>query len=195
MSSIQIGTDERQEQGSDDPETHPEDAELSPDEVFHILQNGRRRNVLRYLQHTEGPVRMRDVAEQVAAWENDTTVEQLSSDQRQRVYIPLYQSHLPKLDKKGVIDYQKNRGIVERKPLADQLYRHLETDTDDESTAETSFEESRWIDYYIGATGLAAAIFFGAVFELPVFSTISGIGLSAIILLVFSLLTVGRYLN
>lgn len=199
MSSIQ--PEKRQEQGNVDSERRPDadgpsdEGELTPDEIFHILQNGRRRKVLRYLRNTHGPVRMRDIAEQVAAWEHDTTVEDLSSDQRQRVYIPLYQSHLPKLDKKGVIDYQKNRGIVERKPLADQLYRHLEADVEDEPDAEASLQDSRWIDYYIGATGLAAVLLFGAVFELPILSTVSGIGLSAMILLIFALLTAGRYVN
>jgi len=52
-------------------------------------------------------VKMCDVAEHVAAKEHETTVKQLLSDERQRVYIPLYQSHLPKLDEAGIIDYDK----------------------------------------------------------------------------------------
>lgn len=45
--------------------------------------------------------------------ENDTTVKRLSSDQRKRVYIGLYQCHLPKMDKLGVVEYDKNRGRIE----------------------------------------------------------------------------------
>ena len=56
---------------------------------------------------------MHDIAEQVAAWENETTVQALTSDELQRADIPLYQSHLPKLDEEGAIEYNKNRGIVE----------------------------------------------------------------------------------
>jgi hypothetical protein len=103
--------------------------ELSKDELFHLLQNQRRRRVLLYLQSTDSEVNMRDVAEQVAAWENDTTVEALSSDERQRVYIALYQSHLPKLDDANVLSYNQQRGIVERTPLADQLDTYLNIDT------------------------------------------------------------------
>lgn len=88
---------------------------LEKDDVFHLLQSGRRRAVLRYfaIHPDRDTFEMRTVAEEVAAWENETTVEQITSDQRQRVYIALYQSHLPKLDEYGVIDYNQPRGTIE----------------------------------------------------------------------------------
>lgn len=97
----------------------PESPGLSKDDTFHILQNPRRRAVLRYLldRDQSRQCQMRDVAEAVAAWENDTTTRQLTSDERQRVYIALYQSHLPKLDSYGVIRYDQARGHVEPNPL------------------------------------------------------------------------------
>ena len=94
---------------------------LPKDDLFHLLQNSRRRAVLRYLRGREGPVRMRDVAEQVAAWENDTTVAALRSDERQRVYVALYQSHLDTLADAGVIEYDKSRGVLEPRPLLDRV--------------------------------------------------------------------------
>jgi len=94
---------------------------LSKDELFHLLQNSRRRGVLRYLRGREGPVRMREVAEQVAAWEHDTTVAGLSSDERQRVYVALYQSHLDTLAESGVIEYDKSGGVIEPRPLLDRV--------------------------------------------------------------------------
>ncbi|MFD1563883.1 hypothetical protein ACFR99_10010 [Haloarchaeobius amylolyticus] len=172
-----------------------EEPAFSKDEIFHLLQNERRRMVLRYLRDTEGPVRMRDIAEQVAAWEHDTTVEELTSTQRQRVYIPLYQSHLSKLDEAGLIEYQQNRGIVERKPLADQVDKYLHLDSTDDSTDEQHAESPGWEDYYIGATVFSYAILIGAVMELPVISFLSGIGLSALILSVFTVLTISRLIN
>lgn len=196
MSSTQTITDERNPGKDQSDETESFDDELPVDEIFHILQNERRRMVLEYLQGAEDSVRMRDVAEQVAAWENDTTVEKLSSDQRQRVYIPLYQSHLPKLDKAGIIDYQQNRGIVERRPLADQLDYYLNADSNtstEESDSNTI--DADWDDYYIGAAGISAVLLLGAVLELPIFSVITGIGLSALILLMFTVLTFGQYIK
>lgn len=92
---------------------------IPKDDGFHILQNARRRAVLRYLLEHAGQEQfvMRDVAEEVAAWEHNTTIRQLSSDERQRVHIALYQKHLPKLDNYGVIEYDQNRGSIEPTPL------------------------------------------------------------------------------
>lgn len=179
---------------SDDDERPADVASLSKDEIFHLLQNERRRLVLRYLRGTEEPVRMRDIAEQVAAWEHDTTVEELTSKQRQRVYIPLYQSHLSKLDEAGLIDYQKNRGIVERQPRADMVDQYLqdapETDSSDEERSDAGLD-----DYYVGSTVLGFALLLGAVLELPFTSFLSGIALSACILLLFTVSTIRRLLD
>lgn len=79
-------------------------------ELFHVLRNERRRATLRYLDGRDGTVRMRDLAEQVAAWEHDTTIARLHSDERQRVSNSLSQSHLPKLGDAGTIRYDQDRG-------------------------------------------------------------------------------------
>ena len=121
---------------TDGPSESP--APLDPDERFHRLQNERRRLVIRYLSDGEsntedGHVRMRDVAERVAAWEHDTTVAQLDSTQRRRVYVPLYQNHLPKLDGAGVIDYDQTRDTIIPTERVDRLARFL----DETAVAET----------------------------------------------------------
>lgn len=102
------------------------DDSLTQDDVFHILQCRRRRLVLKYLQEHDTPVKMSDVTERIAAVEHDTTVAALRSQQRQRVYIALYQSHLPKLDEEGVIEYEQSRGIVERTELTDTFDKYLD---------------------------------------------------------------------
>lgn len=171
---------------------HPDEPDLGPDEIFHILQNDRRRGVLRYLQGRHEPVRMRDVAEQVAAWEHDTTVQGLSSTQRQRVYIPLYQSHLPKLDEAGVIDYQQSRGIVERRPLADRFDPYLEIESDMEETADPA-EVEEWDDHYIAAAALGSLLLVGAVLELPLLGTLSGVSVAIVLLMLLVFLTAKRH--
>lgn len=196
MKSTYINSEEQGERDdNNEGDLDSENDTFPKDEIFHLLQNERRRLVLEYLRQTEGAVRMRDVAEQVAAWEHETTVEELTSTQRQRVYIPLYQSHLSKLDKAGIIEYQQNRGIVERKPLADQVDRYLQVDPVSDSGSEKDSEETNWDDSYIGATVLCYVILLGAVFEMPIVSFFSGIGLSALILLLFTVLTVRRFVN
>ncbi|NGM70449.1 hypothetical protein G6M89_15815 [Natronolimnobius sp. AArcel1] len=196
MRSTHITMEEQSNRESDTEETDAgSEPTVSKDDLFHLLQNERRRMVIRYLRGTEGPVRMRDVAEQVAAWEHETTVEELTSKQRQRVYIPLYQSHLTKLDEAGVIDYQKDRGIVERKPFADTVDAYLDIDVNEDQPDESATTEESWDDYYIVATAVCYMVLFGAVIELPFMSILSGIGLSALILFLFTVLTITRLVN
>jgi hypothetical protein len=127
---------------ADDPSidarsTETETSTLSDDDIFHILQTNRRRDAIRFLLEQDGAVKMRDVAEYVAALENDTTVAELTSTERQRVYIPLYQSHLPKLDKEGIIEYNKSRGIVKPTETLELFRPYLELRSDeDESETE-----------------------------------------------------------
>lgn len=109
-----------------DQPTRTENEPFGLDDVFHLLQNQRRRWVLHYLRGVDETVNMGDLSEQIAAWEHDTTVDALRSAQRQRVYIALYQRHLPKLDDKGVIDYNQSRGRVTPRRRADQLVAYLD---------------------------------------------------------------------
>ena len=106
--------------------------ELSRDDVFDILRNSRRREVLRYLDSLDdGETTLSDLAEEIAAKEHDTTVDAITSSQRKRVYIGLYQGHLPKMADRGIIEYDKNRGTVKLKDMS-QLAPHLYSPEADE---------------------------------------------------------------
>jgi len=147
------------------------DGDLEVDDVFHLLQNQRRRYALQYLQMADSDtVKMRDLAEKVAAWEHDTTVELLSSKQRQRVYIPLYQNHLPKLAEEGVIDYQQSRGVVTRLDGADQLDDHL-PDAVEEEPEEV---ETVWPHYYLATAGLGSVLLAGTLTDTFLFAAVPG---------------------
>lgn len=93
---------------------------MSRDDAFHLLQNGRRRAVLRHLlEHDDVEVfPVTDVVESIAAWDQDTTAEQLDPNHRKRIYVSLYQSHLPKLHEHGVIDYDREGMTISLRPLA-----------------------------------------------------------------------------
>jgi hypothetical protein len=123
------------------PQEYGVSESLSKDDLFHLLSNRRRRDVLRYLATHEGRVDMRDIAERIAAWEHDIEVQNLRSKQRQRVYIALYQSHLPKLSEFGVIEYDRSRGHVERTALAEQLDPYLDLATSNEPDSIDSMVE------------------------------------------------------
>ena len=178
----------------DGGEAEPTDVDvpqLTKDDLFHLLQNQRRRRILKYLQDADGPVDMRDVAEQVAAWENDVPVRQLSSDERQRVYIALYQSHLPKLDEEGVLDYDQDRGRVQRTAVANQLDPYLALG-DDESTGADD-EDGGSMTRYLGAA-TAASVVSTAASALGIVAT-SGLALATLLTGLFTALTVNSFLR
>lgn len=113
-------------------------SELSKGEIFDLLKNRRRRTVIRFLREHDGYAELNDLAEYIAAKENDIDVRQLSSDQRKRVYIGLYQCHLPKMDSLGVVDYDKDRGTIELQASVSQLLEYMDLDRDGpEETAES----------------------------------------------------------
>jgi len=115
-------------------ETIPTEAstDLELDQVFEILKNQRRRYVLKYLNEVEKEVSMSDLAEEIAAWENDKPVSQLSSSERKRVYVGLYQCHLPKMDSMGVVEFNKPRGRIDRGENADVFDDYIRTEGEPE---------------------------------------------------------------
>lgn len=117
-------------------------AELTKGEIFDLLKNSRRRMVIQFLRRNEGNAELNTLAEHIAAEENDISVRQLSSDQRKRVYIGLYQCHLPKMDSLGVVSYDKNRGTIELQKSVSQLLPYMEP-LDEEDGQEESGEAIR----------------------------------------------------
>ncbi|MEF8779266.1 MAG: hypothetical protein V5A46_01135 [Haloferacaceae archaeon] len=105
--------------------------DLDLDDVFDLLKNQRRRWVIEYLKSEGGASTLNRVAETIAAKENGIDESMLSSSQRKRVYIGLYQCHLPKMDELGVVEYDKNRGTIELQDVS-QLEFYLERGSDDE---------------------------------------------------------------
>lgn len=153
-------------------EAEAEEQTLKKDELFHLLKSERRRRALRYLLDAdEEPVRMRTLAEAVAAEEYDKTVEELHTDERQRVYITLYQSHLPQLDREGVIDYNQSRGQITTTPLIEEFEDYLETSTRTESSttndslvpALSGFGGGGVLALLLQAAGVASTFVFGVI--------------------------------
>ena len=184
MSTIETPSDEPTTEAASGGEAA--EPTLTADQTFRLLQSERRRAVLRHLRREGGTVRVHDVAEQVAAREHDTPVQALTPAERERVSVSLYHSHLPKLDEAGVVEYDRDRDVVERTPLADRLDRFLSPVDGD---AATDRGDSPWDRYYLGATGLCAFLFAGTAFGVGPLTALSGVALSAVVLTVFAALT------
>jgi hypothetical protein len=99
---------------------------ISREEVFEVLSNERRRLVLQYLrERDEERVDFRDIVDQVAACENGVPAERLDSGDRKCVYSALRQTHLPKLDKLGLVEFDHGRGRLKLEDGVEEIFRYM----------------------------------------------------------------------
>jgi DNA-binding transcriptional ArsR family regulator len=149
---------------------------LSQTVLYSILADPRRRNLVHFLKQTNEPKRIGDLAEQLAAWENGKDPGDITSQERKRVYISLYQSHLPTLDKAGVVEYDKDRGTVR---LTDDISQHriyLEV---------VPGNDIPWNLYYIGLTAAGLTLLGLAWLEVAPFGQVPELAWGLIILVMF----------
>lgn len=122
-------------------------ANLSLNVVFDILRNKRRRLVLQAIEERDGSTTLSELAEHIGGLENEKSPHALNAQERKRVYVGLYQCHLPKMHDAGAIEFDKNRGTVERGPMADIYHVYLEREP---------HVEKPWPKYYGGTACLSS---------------------------------------
>lgn len=100
--------------------------DTSYDDCFDLLSNHRRRYTLHYLQRNGEEASLGELSDYVAAWENGIDVEDISYDERKRVYTSLQQVHLPRMDEMGVVEFDDRAGTVAVTPDAEELDIYME---------------------------------------------------------------------
>ena len=149
----------------------------SRDEVFTALSNRRRRNIITYLkQHDGDDAKVRDIAEQLAAWENDLEIHEVTYKQRKRVYTALHQSHLSKLAESGFIEYESDRGLVSLTEESKQLEVYLEV---------VEENEILWSEYYVGLATVCGLLAGAAWIGTVPFAGVSGYAYAMLFALLF----------
>ncbi|WP_066413900.1 DUF7344 domain-containing protein [Halorubrum aethiopicum] len=123
--------------------------DISDDELYDVLANQRRRFAVHLLKREEETMEIGDMAEQIAAWENDVDMAEITGSDRKRVYTALQQSHLPKMDRAGVVDFNKDRGVVEPTVALQNIDLYMDV---------VEGKEIPWSEYYIGLSGVALAL-------------------------------------
>ena len=124
--------------------------DISEDELFDVLANQRRRFAVHLLKREErDQIAIGDMAEQIAAWENGIDTAEITGNERKRVYTALQQSHLPKMDDAGVVDFNKDRGIVEPTPALTDIDVYMDV---------VEGREIPWSTYYLGLSGVGVAL-------------------------------------
>lgn len=137
-----------------------EQNELTQDTVYDLLSNKRRRFVISKLRRADGAVSVNELSESVAAWENGVEVDELTDKQIKRVYVSLYQIHIPKLDDAGLVAYDKDSGQVELTPTVSELDSYLP------EQADSGGDDIPWQAIYAGIA-VAALGLYGGVFLFP----------------------------
>jgi hypothetical protein len=129
--------------------------EPSLDITFDVLRNRRRRLVLKAIEERGGSTTLGELAEHIGGIENNKSPKALNAQERKRVYVGLYQCHLPKMDDAGAIRFDKDRGTVERGPLAEQFHEYLEREVE---------IEGNWPRYYGAAVACSFVVYLGVFF-------------------------------
>jgi hypothetical protein len=139
----------------------------SHETAFDILSCQRRRYVLHYLLSEEARTELGILARQLAAWENEIDREAVTSKQRVRTYTALRQSHLPKMDDAGFVEFDRDRGTVELTDDGAELRVYLQVVPGDEIP---------WSRFYLGLSLLGVGVIGAVAWGVVPFAALSPIG-------------------
>jgi hypothetical protein len=162
--------------------SQPDVDELTQGDLFSMLRNERRREVIHYLSDHEGAVDLRDLSEYIAALENDCEPEAVTYKQRKRVQTALYQMHLPKLADRRIVEYDRRAGRVELASGADDCLPYLAADADR--------PHRRWWRWYLLVAAVVVVPVVLAAAGIQPFVSVSGLSYAAVACAAFALISV-----
>lgn len=135
---------------------------LTEYDIHDVLRNERRTLVLEHLKQTQETVPLRELSEQLATLETGETPPPRNI--RESVYNSLHQTHLPKLDDMGIVEYESDRKLVGLADGSRQVTLYMETVPTDDVT---------WTTYH-QTVGLIAMVVIGlSSVDAPVFAALS----------------------
>ncbi len=152
--------------------------DLTEDELFELLANSRRRYIMRALAREGGPLEIGTLATEIAASEDGVTTKEVSSRARKRVYTAIQQSHLPKMDRTGVIEFEKDRGVVKPTPALETVETYIDV---------TTGGTVPWSEYYLGLTAFATLILGGSSLGMAPFALLPELVWIALVIASFAL--------
>jgi DNA-binding transcriptional ArsR family regulator len=180
--TVQQAPDGESDAKEGDAETGSDPTGIGRDDLFHLLRNRRRRFALHHLKHSEDAVDVGDLATQVAAWENEVSVEQVTSKQRRRVYNALQQTHVPELEETGVVDVERRE--VELTDRAAELDIYLEVVPE---------RDIPWSEYYLALGGISLAGLVVVWLNVGPFAAVSGTAAGVFVAVAFLVSAAANY--
>ncbi len=153
-------------------------------ELYDLLSSHRRRYVLHACKQHDEPLSLSDLAEQIAAWEQDKTIEEITSSERKRVYTSLQQTHLDRMAEAGMIEYERDQ--VELTDEAAGLDVYLDI---------VPPQSIPWGTYYLGLSILGAIVLGGVWVGFVPTETVPEIGWAALVLATFLISSVSQVIS
>jgi VIT1/CCC1 family predicted Fe2+/Mn2+ transporter len=123
--------------------------DVSRAELFDSLCNVRRLHVLDYLSERGPEAELGTLVDHVAAAEYEKARSAVSRPERRRVYVSLYQTHLPKLEEQGLIEWDRDENRI-------RLVARRSVDAILDSGEP---EPTPWYRYYLGLSVASGALF------------------------------------
>lgn len=137
-------------------------SDLEAVDVHHVLSNERRRIVLQRLRAAGETMSARDLSEHIA--ERETGESPPPRNIRQSAYVSLHQSHLPKLDDLGIVEYDESEKTVTLDEAASrEVETYMRTDPD---------HGFPWREYQLGLSVLGLVLLTATRLDLPMVASI-----------------------
>ena len=154
---------------------------MDESEVFHILGNDRRREIICTLAEENEELSVSDLARQIADKEEDV---ESSKNLYKSVYVSLQQTHLPKLAEKDIVIYDKDTQRVDSGPTFSQIQPYLRETNGQATTLRLV------VPLLLSAFGLLVAL--GLTMRIPIIESVGTVVVSAIFLLLIVVLVASR---
>jgi hypothetical protein len=152
--------------------------------VAGVVLDERRRYALYYLHESSGPVELDDLAEQVAAWERETTPDAVARNHVESVRSSLRRSHLPYLADRGLVTYDDRRRVATGHVEDPEIAMFLSNDPRTEVS---------WYRVYLALTALSAALVGLVWLDVSPFDRIGPVAAAALVVGLFALASVGYW--
>lgn len=151
----------------------PQTDRLEASEIHDILRNDRRRLAIKCLRENGGTLSVRDLSEAVAT--RETGESPAPRDKRRSVYVSLHQTHLPKLDELGILEYDTDSKTVLLRDRATEVTTYMEV---------VPRYGITWAEYYLVLGVLGFGTVLAANIGTPLFGTIGTSTVAALYLFV-----------
>jgi len=153
-------------------------------EIYQILSNARRRKTLEYLGEAEGTIDVPELSERIAEAESGESPP--PKNVRKAVYVSLHQTHLPMLDDKGLIEYDRTEKEVRLLDAGRDVRLYMET---------TAGRGMTWAGIYLALSVVALLVVVAAIVDAPVVGRVEPILWASTFLGVFGAATAYQLWN